>query len=327
MNQPMIVTAFLCVSCSLVPSLPAVSGGRVQESSSEGKQLFKHRRASQCLAFSPDGKALLSGGQDGEILAYDVNEGGDPRKLEGHKGSVTALAFDAAGTLHSGEMYKLVKAWSVADGKEQASASEHRSRITAMAYLPGANLVASIGIGKSLILWKPGTLEKVAELPGHKYQGTGVVSLANGTWIASCDDGGNILFWDVAAKAEKSRFTPKSRLRFACMAASPDGKMLALGDDREKKIYLFDVDKNEIVKTLEGDRARSLAFSPDGRTLAAGTHHNLVQLIDVQEGKVRATFKDHQRAVLAVAFSPDGKKLASGAMDGHVRLWEVPGRP
>ena len=67
----------------------------------------------------------------------------------------------------------------------------------------------------------------------------------------------------------------------------------------------------------------SVAFSPDGKTLASGSQDNTVKLWEVSTGKELRTFSGHQNWVLSVAFSPDGKTLASGSHDNTVKLWEV----
>ena len=67
----------------------------------------------------------------------------------------------------------------------------------------------------------------------------------------------------------------------------------------------------------------SLAFSPDGKTLACGNAKAGFLLWDVKTGKLAASLRGHARDVSAVAYSPDGKILASASADGTIDLWDV----
>ena len=66
----------------------------------------------------------------------------------------------------------------------------------------------------------------------------------------------------------------------------------------------------------------SVAFSPDGKTLASGGWNGTVRLWELGSGQERTTFR-HTQAVSSVAFSPDGTTLASGSGDHTIRLWDV----
>jgi WD40 repeat protein len=78
------------------------------------------------------------------------------------------------------------------------------------------------------------------------------------------------------------------------------------------------------LQTLEGHclGVLAVAFSPDGKLLASGSHDETVGLWDLATGASLQTLKGHSERVNAVAFSPDGKLLASGSSDKTVRLWD-----
>jgi WD40 repeat protein len=72
---------------------------------------------------------------------------------------------------------------------------------------------------------------------------------------------------------------------------------------------------------LHTEEVGGLAFSPDGRVLAAASQDGTISLIDVETGRSHISLTGHEKGVNAIAWSPDGRTLASASHDHTVRLW------
>lgn len=112
---------------------------------------------------------------------------------------------------------------------------------------------------------------------------------------------------------------------------SPDGEILAIPYNRlgTYGIYLRHASTGEIIRTLTGHSRSisSIAFSPDGKTIASSSADLTIGLWDIKRGNKLHTLIDHTREILDVAFSPDGKTLVSCGLDG-LRVWDAnTGRP
>ena len=109
-------------------------------------------------------------------------------------------------------------------------------------------------------------------------------------------------------------------------AFSPDRQIFAgvSWDVDDNKLDLWDLASRQHKETLKGQKyIESIAFSPNGKTLAIGNADEPVQLWNVDTGEYTATLVGHQDSVTSVVFSPDGKTVATGSWDGTVRLWDA----
>lgn len=137
------------------------------------------------------------------------------------------------------------------------------------------------------------------------------------------DDQGRARIWDVATGTIlKSIQGPPPPI--SAGALSPDGKLLALGAQKESVGRCYDLATGrEIQLAGHKDTVRGLAFSPDGTTLASGSLDGAIRLWNPVTGESIATLPGHMEETSDVAFSPDGRTLASVNVGLSVKLWHV----
>lgn len=108
------------------------------------------------------------------------------------------------------------------------------------------------------------------------------------------------------------------------LAISPDGKILASGNDRNT-VSIYNLKSQELLKTLNGHKnvIRSLVFSPDGKTLISGDGDGKIEIWDWQTETTKAEIAGHSGSIWSLAISPDGKTLVSSSEDRLVKFWNL----
>jgi len=138
-----------------------------------------------------------------------------------------------------------------------------------------------------------------------------------------------VLLWDlVGAKLAKRLGVGQLGGPVRALAFGNDGKTLAVGEGTPHvsgTVKLFDPESGEVIHSFDEpeDVVCSLAFSPDGKLLAAGGAYAPVHVWNVEGKKLATTLEGHADWVLDVSFSVDGKLLATGGADRALRVWKV----
>jgi hypothetical protein len=153
----------------------------------------------------------------------------------------------------------------------------------------------------------------------------------DGKHLATSSNAGPVKLWDVATGKLARIFPARSKADF-----SPDGKTIACvsqapRDDKTiGRVDLYDLQKGSLVKSFASEKGASaswllcVAFSPNGRLLAASDWNGTVTLWDATTGAHKQTIADHQGGVHWAVFAPDGATLATGSEDKTLRLRKLP---
>ncbi len=302
----------------------------------EQKRKFtEHTGDIEGLAFSPDGKTLASSGSgDGTIRIWDVRTGDQKHAITGHTDYVYSVAFNPDGKFFaSGYSDGSIRFWDAETGLHLKTFKKGYEASGLVFSENGKTLAYADGL--DIRLQNAGTGEEKMLLTGHTWGMHSMALSPDGNILASGSEDMTIRLWNMHT-GEHKRTLNGHQHRVYSVAFSPDGKTLASGSD-DNTIRLWNVNTGETERILTGhagefegvdnghssvEGVKSVAFSPDGKTLASGGGDNVIHLWDIGTGKRKMTLVGHTHWVFSLAFSPDGKTLASGSVDSDIRLWD-----
>ncbi|MCH8828195.1 MAG: WD40 repeat domain-containing protein [Planctomycetes bacterium] len=285
----------------------------------------------QCLAFSPDGKMIVSMSYDDTVRLWDAVEGDLLGVLAGHSGDVLVAAGKNTGQRFVRQQHP-------------ALGSENRTQPTTAPRAHRRHHLARLRTGYARAVFC-------------------IVPSPNGSLLATSSNDGSVKFWPLLVldrqSIQKGREKPLSQdlasristwktirsiptltplksttvqERMACCAAaSPDFKRLAV-TSQNKTVRIVETATGKVLSTLQGhtDQVLCSSFSPDGKTLATSGYDKTIRLWNLATGKTRAILRGHDGRVTCVHFTPDGRKLVSGQFSKvasrSLRIWDMPTR-
>jgi WD40 repeat protein len=278
------------------------------------------------IAFSADGLRLAVAARGGHARVWELfppQRG--VRRLPGT--DVDAVEFDSSGRrallLNLGEKRGL-SLYDVHSGELVWTSNFSSDQVSETRFSPDGGRILAFGSGRAVRVLDADSGRELVPPMKHNSRLTDAVWSPDGKWILSAARTGNALAWDSTTGKPAMTFSNSNPI--VAIAVSPDGQRFVTGHG-DNTIQLWDIrtGRPETAGFKGPGNIRRIHFSTDGKLLAISGcprgEEGIVEIRDVQSGKVVGNSLVHRNGVNFFEFSRDGRWLATACDDHNARIW------
>jgi WD40 repeat protein/DNA-binding SARP family transcriptional activator len=294
-----------------------------------------YRNVVLTVDFSPDGATMLSGGGDGAMYLWRINDGQAAHalaRIHAHDRRILAVAFSGDERFFaSGDDDHLIRLWERGSNRLLATLDGHAGSIAGLAFSPDGQLLASCSYDGTVVVWSLPGGQRLHRLLGHR----GIVSRcafrpvggAAGQGpprlLASSGLDHALLLWDAdRGELYKQLQGHTNGITQCCFNA--DGRRL-ISASYDQTWCVWDVASGQRLTVWPSAQTTyiSLALHPADTILAASGEDHIIRILDLETGQLLAELQGHSEFVVALRFHPQGRLLASASGDQTLMLWDV----
>ncbi len=286
--------------------------------------LFGHRDEVDRVAYSPDGKRILTNSYDRTARVWDARTGDELFVLVGHRRAVRSAHFSPDGTrILTASRDRTARIWDAETGEELAILAGHGESVQDGTFSPNGTRILTVSYDSTARIWDARTGEVMAVLAEHTDRLHSGSFSPDGTRIVTVSSDDTARIWDVDTGEVMSVLAGHTdRVHHASF--SPDSKRIVTASyDRTAKVW--DVETGEELAILAGhtDQLLCAFFSPDGTRIVTTSPDYTARIWDAQTGEVLAILAGHAERVNRASFSPSGNHVLTASYDNTARIWDA----
>ena len=272
------------------------------------------------LDYSPDGRFIAAGSQDGSCIVWDSHSGKEVHRFELNGEPVRLVRFmdDGDLTMIAGDT---VQIWSWRTGRRVNTFAHCPADSSVFTISPDRRSVIIAGYENTAEVLDLASGKRLISLRGHADAVTDAAYLPDGKRVVTCGLDGTIRLWD--ARRGLQLATLKSHEDVVnCIAVCPDGRTIVTGDERGKYIFWDLATATELKYVLAKADYRGIAISPTGQFLVSASG-NEAAVTDIKAGVVRYRLRSPSGDIAGVVISNNGRRIATADKSNNVRIWDA----
>jgi WD40 repeat protein/transcriptional regulator with XRE-family HTH domain len=284
--------------------------------------LIGHTGAVTDLAFSPDGTWLATSSDDQTAKMWDMTPSHEVFTLTAGD-AIGSVAISPDGTkLVTASLQVLV--WDMKTGQRLYELKGHKDFVDSVRFSPDGTRLATASQDGTARVWDWTTQREIFSLPIGNAGNIALAFSPDGKRLATTGEDNTIVVWD-AIRGNKLLAMTGHTAPVVQTVFDPAGTQLAtFSENNEEGIKVWDANTGKELFTLQEENPIfGLAFSPDGKQLAAVGLGGTADVWDLATRKQILSLVGHRRTVFSVAFTPDGSRLATAGGDGTVKIWDA----
>jgi WD40 repeat protein len=305
------------------PTLEAIDTLRQALAASRARAVLRgHRGQVNRVHFSPDGKQVMTTGNDGTARLWDAVTGKELAILD--QGSILGAQFvqDGPRVVVAGENYSAA-VWDVEENRQLALLAGLNEDILRAQFSEDGSRVATIS-AETVRVWDIAKQQTLAVLQAPPEGFVNAVFSSDGTRLATTDWGNTARIWDIATGKEIATLSGHEKVIVSIQFGLYDKRVATASRDGTARVW--DATSGELLSELRGHGADvvGVQFSPyDGKWVLTASTDGTARVWNVAKGKVIVVLSGQNWAINEAQFSPDGLRVVTAGSDNTARVWDI----